>query len=85
MGCDDRLSLMRSPGSPTRTTSDPTEIRLLRIALEGEQTRLSQASGIMVDKVTTTPRATLGDHIGAASDTTMLALSRALVAFLGTT
>lgn len=37
----------------------------------------------MVDKLTTMPRSKLGQHIGAASDTDMLALSRALVVFLG--
>jgi mRNA-degrading endonuclease toxin of MazEF toxin-antitoxin module len=29
------------------------------------------------------PRYQLGEHIGAVSDTTMLALSRALIVFLG--
>jgi mRNA interferase MazF len=37
----------------------------------------------MVDKVTTMPRSKLGEHIGAVTDTDMLALSRALVVFLG--
>ncbi len=37
----------------------------------------------MVDKVTTIPRAKLDQRIGAVSDTTMLALSRALVVFIG--
>jgi mRNA interferase MazF len=65
-------------------TSDPTEIPLLRIPLEDEQTTgLSEPSSIMVDKVTTMQRSKLGEHLGAVSDTTMLALSRALVVFLG--
>ena len=67
-------------------TSDPTEIPLLRVPLEDEQTAsLSQRSSVMVDKVTTMPRSKLGEHIGAVSDTTMLTLSRALVVFLGIT
>lgn len=65
-------------------TSDPTEIPLLRIPLAAHQdTGLSQPSRIMIDKVTTMPRSKLGHHIGSVSDTTMLALSRALIVFLG--
>lgn len=64
-------------------TSDPTEIPLLRIPLPDDQnTGLSRPSSIMVDKVTTMRRATLGEHIGSVPDTTMLALSRALIVFL---
>ncbi len=65
-------------------TTDPTEIPLLRIRLEaGSRTGLSHASNVMVDKLTTMPRRKLGEQIGVVSDTDMLALSRALVVFLG--
>lgn len=65
-------------------TSDPTDIPLLRIPVEPEQsTGLDQSSSIMVDKVTTMPRSKLGRQMGTTSDTDMLALSRALVVFLG--
>jgi len=65
-------------------TSDPTAIPLLRIRLDHRSgSVLAQPSSIMVDKLTTMPRSKLGQHIGAASDTDMLALSRALVVFLG--
>jgi len=65
-------------------TSDPTEIPLLRIRLDADAgTRLAQPSSIMVDKVTTMPRSKLGEQIGEVPDTDMLALSRALVVFLG--
>ncbi len=65
-------------------TSDPTEIPLLRIQLDtGSNTALTQPSSIMIDKLTTMPRSKLGEHIGEVSDTDMLALSRALVVFLG--
>lgn len=65
-------------------TSDRTEIPLLRIPVPtDEATGLFAASSIMVDKVTTMPRSKLGEHIGAVPDTTMLALSRALIVFLG--
>lgn len=65
-------------------TTDPTDIPLLRVRLEPEQgTGLARASSIMVDKLTTMPRSKLGDRLGGVSDTDMLALSRALVVFLG--
>lgn len=65
-------------------TSDATEIPLLRIRLESASgSGLAQPSNIMVDKLTTVPRAKLGQRIGKASDTDMLALSRALVVLLG--
>ena len=65
-------------------TSDPTEIPLLRIRLGPEpDTGLTQTSSIMVDKLTTMPRIKLRERVGEVSDTDMLALSRALVVFLG--
>ena len=65
-------------------TSDPTEIPLLRIPLDPESgSGLAQTSSIMVDKLTTMPRSRLDQYIGGVSDTDMLALSRALVVFLG--
>jgi mRNA interferase MazF len=65
-------------------TSDPTEIPLLRIRLEpATETGLALPSSIMVDKVTTMPRAKLRLRIGHVPDTDMLALSRALIVFLG--
>lgn len=65
-------------------TSDPTDIPLLRIPVRADQaTGLSHPSRLMVDKVTTMPRSKLGEHIGVVPDTTMLALSRALIVFLG--
>lgn len=64
-------------------TSDPTEIPLLRIPVGPGETGLSQASSLMVDKLTTMPRDKLGERVGSVSDTSMLALSRALVVFLG--
>jgi mRNA interferase MazF len=65
-------------------TSDPTELPLLRIQLDPRSSKdLTQPSSIMVDKLTTMPRSKLGEHIGTVSDTDLLALSRALVVFLG--
>jgi mRNA interferase MazF len=65
-------------------SSDLSEIPLLSIRLEpSPSTVLSQPSSIMVDKVTTVPRSQLDEHIGGVPDTDMLAISRALVVFLG--
>lgn len=65
-------------------TTDPTDIPLLRIALDPTETNgLTEASRIMLDKVTTMPRAKLGDHIGSVSDADLAALSRSMVVFLG--
>lgn len=65
-------------------TTDPTEIPLLRIPLDPEtSTGLAKPSSIMVDKLTTMPRSKLGECTGRVPDTDMLALSRALVVFLG--
>ncbi len=65
-------------------TNDRTEIPLLRIQLDpGSTTGLTEPSSMMVDKLTTMPRSKLGEHIGQVQDTDMLALSRALVVFLG--
>ena len=65
-------------------TSDPTEIPLLRVPLDpNDSNGLDAPSGIMLDKVTTMPRSQLDERIGKVSDADMLALSRGLLAFLG--
>jgi mRNA interferase MazF len=65
-------------------TSDPTEIPLLRVPLDPDDSNgLDAPSSIMLDKVTTMPRSKLGERIGKVSDADMLALSRGLVVFLG--
>ncbi len=67
-------------------TTDLSEIPLLRIPLVPRSgTGLAQPSSIMVDKLTTMPRSKLRECIGALRDTEMLALSRAVVVFLGLT
>jgi mRNA interferase MazF len=65
-------------------TSDPTEIPLLRVPLDPDDSNgLDAPSSIMLDKVTTMPRSKLGERIGKVSDADLLALSRGLVVFLG--
>lgn len=65
-------------------TSDPTEIPLLRIPLDpNDSNGLDAPSSIMLDKITTMPRSKIGERIGKVSGAEMLALSRGLVVFLG--
>ena len=65
-------------------TTDPTEAPLLRLPVVPDATNgLSQPSSLMVDKITTMPRAALAERLGRLSDADMLRLSRALVVFLG--
>ena len=65
-------------------TSDPTEIPLLRVPLDPDDSNgLCARSSIMLDKVTTMPRSKLGERIGRVSDAEMVALSRGLLVFLG--
>ena len=65
-------------------TTDTVDVPLLRIPLEPDSANgLSTPSRVMVDKVTTMPRAKLGERIGRLSDTDMVALSRSLYVFLG--
>ena len=65
-------------------TTDSVDVPLLRIPVEPDRANgLSVPSRIMVDKVTTMPKAKLGERIGRVSDTDMVALSRGLFVFLG--
>ncbi len=65
-------------------TTDTVDVPLLRIPLEPDSAYgLSTPSRVMVDKVTTMPRAKLGERIGRLSDTDMVALSRSLFVVLG--
>ena len=65
-------------------TTDTVDAPLLRIHLEPDSANgLSVPSRIMVDKVTTMPKAKLGERIGRLSDTDMVALSRNIFVFLG--
>ena len=65
-------------------TTDTVDVPLLRIPVEPDRANgLSVPSRIMVDKVTTMPKAKLGERIGRVSDTDMVALSRSLFVFLG--
>jgi len=65
-------------------TTDPTDAPLFRIAVEPtEGNGLRAASRLMVDKITTVPRAKLGARLGRLSDEDAVRLNRAILVFLG--
>ena len=65
-------------------TSDPTDAPLFRLVVEpSEVNGLETLSRVMVDKVTTVPKARLGRRIGRLADDDMVRLNRALMIFLG--
>jgi mRNA interferase MazF len=65
-------------------TTNPVEAPLIRIPIEPSgKNGLDQPSQLMVDKVTTVPRSSLGEHLGRLRDEDLLALNRALIVFLG--
>jgi mRNA interferase MazF len=65
-------------------TSDPTDAPLFRLVVEPSETNgLNTASRLMVDKVTTVPKAKLGRRIGRLADDDMVRVNRALMIFLG--
>ena len=65
-------------------TSDPTDAPLFRLAVAPSETNgLRTISRLMVDKITTTPKARLGARIGRLADDDMVRLNRALMIFLG--
>jgi mRNA interferase MazF len=65
-------------------TTNPVEAPLLRLPIEPSgKNGLDKPSQLMVDKVTTMPRANLGERIGRLRDEELLALNRSLIVFLG--
>lgn len=65
-------------------TTNAAEAPLTRITVEATSaTGIEQPSQIMVDKVTTMPRANVRDRLGRLADADLVRLDRALVVFLG--
>jgi mRNA interferase MazF len=65
-------------------TTDPTEAPLFRLRVDPDDLNgLRSVSSLMVDKVTTVPRAKVGDQIGRLGDDDMVRLGRALLVFFG--
>ena len=65
-------------------TTDPTEAPLFRVLVEpNERNGLRTPSRLMVDKLTTVPKAKMGSHIGRLDDQDVIRLNRAVLVFLG--
>ncbi len=65
-------------------TTNPVEARLVRLPIEpSDDNGLDQPSQLMVDKVTTVPRSSLGDRLGRLRDDEVVQLNRSLIVFLG--
>lgn len=65
-------------------TTDPTDAPLLRLLVTpSERNGLKRASRLMVDKITTVPKARLGSRVGRLAEDDLLRLNRALAVFLG--
>jgi mRNA interferase MazF len=80
---DDRFDATASVTVCPFTTS-PIEAPLLRIPIDpSNENGLDQPSHLMVDKVTTMPRSSLGDRLGRLRDEELVALNRSLIVFLG--
>jgi len=65
-------------------TTDPADAPLLRVLIEPtDRNGLPSASRLMIDKITTVPKARLGKRIGKLNDEDVFGLNRALTVFLG--
>jgi mRNA interferase MazF len=64
-------------------TTDATEAPLFRLPVGPDaHNGLDRPSSIMVDKLTTVPRTSLGEQIGRLADEDVVRLVRAIVVFL---
>jgi len=65
-------------------TTNPLDAPLTRIDVEvTAATGIEQPSKIMIDKITTMPRANVRDHLGRLADADLIRLDRALLVFFG--
>jgi mRNA interferase MazF len=65
-------------------TTNPTEAPLVRPVIEPNDTNgLNVACRLMADKLTTMPRAKLGNRVGRLADEDVLRMNRAILVFLG--
>lgn len=65
-------------------TTDPTDAPLFRITIDPTETNgLRSSSRLMVDKITTVPKARLGTRLGRLAAVDIVRLNRAVMVFLG--
>lgn len=65
-------------------TTNPIDAPLLRIEIEPTQNNgLDRPSILMVDKITTVPRSSLGERLGRLRDEELVQLNRSLMVLLG--
>ena len=65
-------------------TTNPLDAPLTRIDVGvTAATGIEEPSKVMIDKITTMPRANVRDHLGRLTDADLIRLDRALVVFLG--
>src|SRR5580692_8107816 len=65
-------------------TTDETDAPLFRLPVEpNERNGLRAACRLMVDKITTVPKAKVGAHVGRLDDEDILRLNQAVLVFLG--
>lgn len=65
-------------------TTDPTEAPLFRLPIEpSDSNGLRTVCRLMVDKITTVPKAKIGIRVGRLADEDMVRLNRAILVFLG--
>jgi mRNA interferase MazF len=65
-------------------TSDPTLAPLFRLEVEpSERNGLKVPCRLMVDKITTVPKARIGKQLGCLDDEDVVRLNRATLVFLG--
>jgi mRNA interferase MazF len=65
-------------------TTDPTDAPLFRLPVEPTKSNGLRAScRLMVDKITTVPKARVGAHVGRLADEDMVRLNRSVLVFLG--
>ncbi|GLS21521.1 putative endoribonuclease MazF [Labrys miyagiensis] len=65
-------------------TTDPTDAPLFRLVVEqNERNGLRAACRLMVDKITTVPKAKLGTQVGRLDEEDIVRLNQAMTVFLG--
>ena len=80
---DDRFGLTRSITLCPLTTN-PADAGMFRLLVEpNRENGLRHASRLMVDKISTIPRARVGQRVGRLSGDDMARVNRAVIVFLG--